>query len=146
MYEHTQYGKILTGVLAVSVLLMFIFMLLIPPAIFQAKLILIILLSLFIIVALLFFKMTISVTQGYLIISTGFNIINIKYNLSQIKDMEQTEIKSYYGLGIRWLPENTIMYSVAPSEALKIIFDDGKKVIIGTDEPEKLKEAIQKGT
>jgi hypothetical protein len=49
----------------------------------------------------------------------------------------------YYGYGIRWTPHGPL-YNVSGRHAIEILLRSGKKVRIGTDEPEALAAAINR--
>ena len=47
----------------------------------------------------------------------------------------------YYGWGIRWTPDGPL-YNIAGEGGVMLILADGKKIRIGSDEPELLAGAI----
>jgi hypothetical protein len=51
----------------------------------------------------------------------------------------------WYGWGIRLTPYGWL-YNVAGWEAVEVLLKNGKKIRIGTDEPEKLSLAIDRAT
>jgi hypothetical protein len=62
-----------------------------------------------------------------------------------IKESKLVKYPWYYGYGIRWIP-NGKLYNVSGSDALELTLITGKRVLIGTDDPERLAEVFGKIT
>lgn len=137
MYKHTQIGRLTIGILiAIGIAEFFAFKSLeIPP------LGLLGMLAIIVLIALLFGSLTISLTQDRVIISFGIGLIKKKYPLAPIVRAEPVKNKWWYGWGIRFTPHGWL-YNVSGMDAVEIEFENGKKVRIGTDEPENLAQAI----
>ncbi len=93
-------------------------------------------------VMLIFFKMCITVNAKG--VSWQFNFKFLKKSIDR-KDIVKTEIITcpwYWGVGIRLTPHG-VMYNVSGSKAIKICKADGTSVLIGTDQPVKLKQSIE---
>lgn len=64
------------------------------------------------------------------------------YSLTKIADCQQVRNGWWWGYGVRWYIEGWL-YNIAGMDAVEITFNNGKKIRIGTDEPEKLALAIK---
>ena len=55
-------------------------------------------------------------------------------------------IGEFGGWGIRWIPfRNKVAYNVSGKEGVRITRENAKTVVIGSQKPEELEEAIEKG-
>lgn len=60
-------------------------------------------------------------------------------------DTEKLKIHGYAGWGIRYFGEG-FLYNVNGLKAIELFLENGKKLRIGTDEPEKLGDALKEGS
>lgn len=97
--------------------------------------------SILFIVILLFYKLKVVVNEKQIEIRFGIGFI---YRRWQLKDVISTEIITcpwWYGWGIHFTPHGTL-FNVSGSRAVALRLSSGRTALIGTDEPEKLQEAV----
>ncbi|GAG82316.1 unnamed protein product, partial [marine sediment metagenome] len=89
----------------------------------------------------MFYALTIEISADKLSFWFGFGLIRKSYSLEEIQSA--TEVKSpwYYLWGIKSIPDGWL-YAIGPGTALEIVLKNGKKIRLGTDEPQELKQAI----
>lgn len=131
--KRTQFGWVFFGV----IILIFGFV------IYQNRNLntLLILSALAIVLLLLFYKLTISITDQYVKFSMGIGIIKGKYKLS---DINYCKPLSYipFGWGIRLRP-GVILFNVSGNKAIELeIKNKNRKIWIGTNEPEEISQYI----
>jgi drug/metabolite transporter superfamily protein YnfA len=97
--------------------------------------------GLFLLFALLFYSLTVEVTGESLHWWFGPGIISKKVALSSILGAEATATKVIEGWGIH-LTGRGWLYNVSGFGAVLVTQKDGKRFLIGSDEPERLAEAI----
>jgi hypothetical protein len=88
-----------------------------------------------------FAALTVIVDRRAIKLRFGVGIIRKEYELDDIVGYQAVENPWYYLLGIRYTPRGWL-YAVSGSSAVELALKDGKYVRIGTDEPEKLVEAL----
>jgi len=94
-----------------------------------------------IILLLLFYKLTIIVTDEYVKFSFGIGLIKGKYELSKIEKCRPLRYIPL-GWGIRLRP-GVILFNVSGNKAIELeIKDKKRKVWIGTSAPDELSEYI----
>lgn len=138
-YEHTQRGDLMLVIIggAVLVLLMSLFF-------FGNELIVLLVLCILVFVLVLMSDLTVSVREDRLRIRFGpVSLIRTEWPLTEIVSATVVTNPWYYGYGIRWTPHGAL-YNVSGRNAVEILLVSGKKVRIGTDEPEALAGAIKR--
>ena len=98
-------------------------------------------LTISLIVLLLFYKLTITVSNEYIKFAFGIGLINGKY---QLRDIVQCQPVSYIplGWGIRFRP-GVILYNVSGNKAIELkIKNKNRKVWIGTNNPQEIADYI----
>jgi hypothetical protein len=102
------------------------------------------LMALFTLVLFFFYGITVTVNDKQVRIKLGIGLYTRKINLDSILSVSLMEYPIWYGYGIRIVPKG-ILYNVSGKHAVEIRLK-GKKgaVLIGTDDPDNLKEAIEK--
>lgn len=135
-YQHTQIGYVTLISLGLA-----LFMSLIILSV-QFSWIVVIVGTLLIISAVLFPSLTVTVTDDIIDILFGWGPIRFKVNLSDIESTQVVQNRWYYGWGIRFLGMGWL-YNVSGLRAVELQMKNGRRHRIGTDEPEKLNEAIQ---
>jgi len=90
----------------------------------------------------MFTKLTVEIDSEFLRIKFGVGIISKKIPLAKIKSCKEVRNRWYYGWGIRITPNGTL-YNVSGFLAVELEMKSGRKYRIGTDEPEKLVQAIR---
>lgn len=138
-YKHTQVGyMILIPILIVLIVLGYIFTVLLPAFQWAGYLTIIILL----VALVLFASLTVIIENTLLEIRFGIGLIRKKFNLEDFELVGVVKSPWYYGWGIRIIP-NGNLYNVSGFYSVELRRNDGTVVRIGSDEPEKLEEAIK---
>ena len=140
-YSHTQLGWLTIGIIGFSIASI-VFIMLIMPYNFIAFIIISIVLIILGISLILFSTMTVTCNRDHLKIRIGF-IIHKNFPIKDIISCKVIKIPWYYGWGIR-IVSNGWLYRVSGSYAVEINIKNGKQCLIGTDEPQKLADFLNK--
>src|SRR5260221_2757796 len=98
--------------------------------------------SVFILVYLLFYRLTTKIAVDVITVSFGIGLIRRRIEIKRIKSVEQVKNPWYYGWGIKSIP-NGMLYNISGSHAVELRFNDTEKVVrIGTKDSTKLKQEI----
>ena len=89
------------------------------------------------IIAVLFGTLTVRVDEHEIRIRFGPGLVQRRFALSTVRGFAQVESPLIYGWGIRWYPGG-VLYNVSGFSAIELALSDGRRVRIGTDEPDKL--------
>lgn len=90
-----------------------------------------------------FVSLRVIVDGKYVRIKFGYGIFQKKFLIHEIASAQSVRNPWYYGWGIRlWLWPKMWTYNVSGFEAVEITLKNGKIYRIGTDEPQKLEQAI----
>ncbi|MBY6186556.1 hypothetical protein KUV89_08000 [Marinobacter hydrocarbonoclasticus] len=92
----------------------------------------------------LFSSLTVQVDRGSLRWFFGPGFWRKSVALSEIAGVSAVRTKWYWGLGVRLTPQGWL-YNVSGLSAVALQLKDGGAVLIGTDDAEGLKRAIQHG-
>ncbi|ALU41866.1 hypothetical protein AT705_02360 [Pseudoalteromonas rubra] len=95
------------------------------------------------IIAILFSSLTIKIGEGQIRWFFGPGFWRKSLDYTQIDSAKIIKTKWYNGLGIRQLSTGWL-YNVSGLDAVELKLKDGTTVSLGTNEPEKLLEAIKK--
>jgi hypothetical protein len=90
-----------------------------------------------------FATLTVIVDKQAISLRFGVGIIRKEYQLADIVGYQEVKSPWYYLLGIRYTPRGWL-YAVSGYSAVELAFKNGKFVRIGTDEPEKLIQALDR--
>jgi len=90
---------------------------------------------------LLFYKLTVEIKDGVLRFWFGPGLIHKKISLEDIVSCRPVKNKLWHGWGIHFYGGG-VLYNVSGFDAVEIELTTGKKLRLGTDEPEKLTGAI----
>ena len=96
-----------------------------------------------IVVLALFGSLRVTVSDERIELSFGVGLIRKAIPVSSVRAVARARNPWYYGWGIRGLP-NGILYNVSGFHAVELTLDDGRRVRIGTDEPDALVGALSK--
>ena len=96
------------------------------------------------VLALLFGSLSVMVEETAVTVRFGPGPIRFRYLVKDIESAKAVRNGWYYGYGIRRLPSGWL-YNVSGLDAVEIELKDGHVHRIGTDEPEALEKAIQRG-
>ena len=94
------------------------------------------------IVAALFWGLTVEVNKDVVRLYFGFGIIHRSILREHIAMVTQVRNRWWWGFGIRWTPHGW-MWNISGLDAVELTYHNGKKFRIGTDEPEALLEALK---
>lgn len=138
-YRHTQFGTEIifaVGIVIVAILLHLLVSGSIPPI--EAGVAILLLITLF-----LFSSLTIEINRSSVVCSFGPGLIRKKIKLSKIIDAQPVTNSWLAGWGIRWIPRRYMLWNVSGFQAIELTLTNGKRLRIGTDEPDSLARAIQ---
>jgi hypothetical protein len=136
-YEHTQRGTVVVVFLLVGAAICLFLQALIPAP----RFVLLVAAGILMLCAFLFSSLTIQITDRALRWHFGPGLIHKQVSLSEIQEAEPTRIKFIYGWGIHLTPRGWL-YNVSGFRAVAVRLKSGKQILLGTDEPEKLRAAI----
>jgi hypothetical protein len=103
----------------------------------------ILLLSLLAVLNAVFSSLTVVISDSDLEFWFGVGIWHKKIPITEIAGCTMVKNSWWYGWGIRLTPHGWL-YNVAGWDAVEVLLKSGKKIRIGTDEPEKLYAAISR--
>jgi len=90
-----------------------------------------------------FWSLRVIIDEKYLRIKFGYGIYRNNFSLDDIMSAKSVKNHWYYGWGIRgWLWPKMWIYNVSGFDAVEIKLKNGRTYRIGTDEPEKLEQAL----
>ena len=87
-------------------------------------------------------SLTVTIADDTLEVRFGPGLIRRAYRVADIESSRAVRNPFYYGFGTRMTPHGWL-YNVSGLDAVEVEFNTGKKIRIGTDEPETLDAAIQ---
>ena len=87
-------------------------------------------------------SLTVTVTDDTFQARFGPGLIRRRYSVADIESSRQVRNHWYYGWGTRMTPHGWL-YNVSGLDAVEVQLNTGRKVRIGTDEPQALNDAIQ---
>jgi hypothetical protein len=90
----------------------------------------------------LFYRLTVIGTEQTLELRFGIGIIRKKFKLSEIMTAQPHRTHCWNGWGIRPTSDG-LLFNVSGYDAVKLTMTNGKRYIIGTDEPDHLLRFIQ---
>ncbi len=138
-YSHTQTGWLMRLLVVAPAP----FLLLLGPAArdHRATLLLLPLVILFTILGVLFSSLTIEVDDQELRWRFGLGVWRKSVALADIVIATPVRNPWWYGLGIHLTPYGWL-YNVGGLDAVQIVLRDGRRVRLGTDEPDRLAHAL----
>jgi hypothetical protein len=138
-YKHTQYGALMfflflmTGILIAVVSL---------SIIAEGRMLsAIVMIGIYIFGLILFYSFTIEISEDQLKFWFGIGVIRKTYALSEIQTTNEVKNPWYYFWGVKSISGGWL-YAIAPGTAVEIELNNGRIVHLGTNQPEKLKQAI----
>ena len=140
LYQHTQRSKILIWII-VFVLLFMLFLMCTYGFNWIGAIVFVVM----VIALYLFNSLLVRVSSDMIYVAFGSGLIHKKIPLNCVLTAEKVRNKWYYGFGIRLIPGGQ-MYNVAGLDAIELKLTNGRVFRIGTDEPDRLLEAIQSQT
>lgn len=136
-YKHTQIGTAILAVMGTSALVL-AYSAIVKPADNANFAFLVVG-----VIAILFSSLTIKIGEGQIRWFFGPGFWRKSLDYTQIDSAKIIKTKWYNGLGIRLLSTGWL-YNVSGLDAVELKLKDGTTVSLGTNEPEKLLEAIKK--
>lgn len=141
IYKHTQRGSVMMAILILSVLGLTV----LAVQATQSGAPVLLLATLFLVLAvtiLTFSSLTVSVDAQQVRIAFGPGMLRRSFPVADITGVGVVRNAVWMGLGIHFFPGGLI-YNVSGLDGVEIIFKNGRKVRIGTDEPAVLARAIE---
>lgn len=92
-----------------------------------------------------FATLTVTVNDRKITLRFGVGIIRKSFQLDDIERYQEVKNPWFYLLGIRYTPRGWL-FAVSGYSAVELEMKNGKYYRIGTDEPEKLIEALDRAT
>lgn len=136
-YRHTQVGYIsLLIVCVVFALLLWSTAQTGEPALAVVTVILAITLA-------IFSRLTVVIRDGVLEVFFGGGFIRRRIPLERIRNVREVSTPWFYGWGIRLTPWGWL-WNVSGGDGVELEFHDGRKFRIGSDEAERLAEALRR--
>ena len=140
-YRHTQLGRViaaccLPGLVPVVVV---VWLVRAPEAAWVAAAVA----GSLVLVLLLFGSLTVEVAGGHLRIRFGVGLIRKRWPLDGIESCRPVRNSWIHGWGIRRIP-GAWLYNVSGLDAVELKLKSGKRVRIGTDEPQALCAVLEK--
>lgn len=139
-YRHTQHGALNFIVFLIVGILIAVVALRILAEGRVLSTILILVIYLFGVV--MFFSLTVEVSEEKLIFWFGIGIIQKTIPLGEIQIVCEIRNPWYYFWGIKAIPGGWF-YAIAPRDAVEIKLNDGRIIQLGTDQPKELQQVIE---
>jgi hypothetical protein len=136
-YEHTQIGYAIIGSV-LAIVLIASSGLVGSSSHGRPPLIIVVIL---LVALVLFYRLRITIEDRSLCASFGIGVIRKKVPLVEIAGCESIRIRWWYGWGIHLTPYGWL-YNVSGFDAVAITLRDGRRFVLGTDDPRGLAEAI----
>lgn len=143
IYQRTQLGILLIALLSLIEIINIIVFILLRNEPESISLFVFIASQAFVsLIFLLFFKLSVKVTEENILLHFGIGLIKRTIPLNSILDVKQVRNQRLMGFGIRYYGDGW-MWNIAGLDAIELHYKDGSQFRIGTDEPERLKEIIK---
>ena len=84
-----------------------------------------------------FYQLTTIVTESTLTVRYGIGLIAFRFPLSEITQVTERTVPWYAGYGIRWVGD-AWLFNVSGRDAIEVTFASGRKLWVGTDDPDGL--------
>jgi len=138
-YQHSQ----IATVIIVPMILVFIIAAVMLPA-YQVFNNPVLIVGILLLIALaLFYDLKVEIRNNTITCKFGIGVIQRQIPILEIKEAKAVKNPWYAGWGIRWLPGQYWLWNASGFDAVELLFKDGRRFRIGTDEPEKLVAAIK---
>jgi hypothetical protein len=89
----------------------------------------------------LFWRLVVEVDGRAVRATFGVGLIRRSVPLADVRRAEVIRTRVWWGYGVHWTPSGWL-YNVAGRDAVRLELHGGRAVMIGTDEPDALKSAI----
>lgn len=145
-YKHSQFGTVIVAGLAFGVAVEVVILCLVANAEHPNPAVSWIFATVTIVLALcicLFYKLTVEVTDENLNFWFGAGLIRKRIPLDSIASCTQVRTRLWHGWGIHHYVRGWL-YNVSGFHAVEITFKSGKRLRIGTNQPDSLSQVIKK--
>ena len=140
-YKHAQIGTLIISALGIPIIIE-IAVIFSPAQIEKAGILIMSFTAIvFLVCLILFYKLTVEITDEKLRFWFGPGVISKSIKMDQIAHCEPVRISWWHGWGIHMTP-NGWLYNVSGMWVVLIELKSGKKMCIGTDEPDILAQVI----
>lgn len=136
-YEHTQRGTVVQAALLIGAVVSFALAQFLPAPPFVVPIVLIV----FVAFAYMFSSLTIHVTDRALHWCFGPGMFRKQVSLADIATVETTRTRLLEGWGIHKTSRGWL-YNVSGFDAVRITLHGGKSILLGTDEPDRLRSVL----
>jgi hypothetical protein len=143
MYRHTQIGWMTLVSLGVSTLYLAVMTALLAPHVPVWQTPLPYLIPVMAVLTVLFSSLTVTVGDDEMVVQFGPGPVRKRISLSGIEACRPVRNAWWYGWGIRLTPGGWL-WNVSGLDAVELSLRDGGRFRIGTDEPERLCDAIER--
>jgi hypothetical protein len=138
-YRHTQYGALMFVVFLITGVLIAVVALAIIAE--DRMLAAIVMICVYLLGLGMFYSFTIEISEGKLKFWFGIGIIRKTYALSEVQSTKEVDNPWYYFWGVKSISGGWL-WAIAPGTAVEIVLKNGRIVHLGTNQPKKLKRAI----
>ena len=137
MYKRTQIGWVTLILLEIGILPIGYF------GILYSNWVALSVFGILVICIFLFASLTVVVNGDSIEIRFGVGLLRKKFSLEEIESCTVVRNRWWYGWGIRKIPKGWL-FNVSGLDAVELLMRNGKVYRIGTDDPQKLGEFIQR--
>ena len=85
--------------------------------------------------------LTVEVTADRILVRFGIGLIRKSIDLADVTRCQVVRTPSWWGWGLHWTPSGWL-YNVSGRAAVRLEMKSERAVMVGSDEPERLKDAI----
>lgn len=144
LYEHTQAGwPTRVALLAVAMIFVGSTMLAGPGEVETADAVMLAGAAAALVIGWFWSSLTVRIADGALRLQFGLGVPRRTIRLSDIESLEVTRTRFWDGWGVRRTRRGWL-YNVSGFDALLVRRKDGSTLLVGTDEPRKLKAALER--
>jgi len=141
-YHHTQPGTLNRVIFIVTVVVLLVLALALGDGDPVAMYVMLMVCGIVLVALALFHALTVEIRHGELRIRFGVGLIRKTIPLKDIESAEAVRNRWWYGWGIRLTPQGWL-FNVSGLDAVQVRLRNGRQCRIGTDEPGKLRAAIE---
>ncbi len=89
-----------------------------------------------------FYQLTTIVTESTLTVRYGIGLVAFRFPLSEITQVTEQTVPWSAGYGIRWVGD-AWLFNVSGRDAIEVTFASGRKLWVGTDDPDGLAAVLR---
>ena len=136
VYRHTQFGTLTIAVIAGVIAILGATIPLVGP-----HPITLVIIVLFCVLGALFASLTVTIDRNVVCVAFGPGWIRRKLPVASIRGADVVRTRWYDGWGIH-VTARGLLYNVSGFDAVDLVLSDGRHILVGTDEPERLRRAV----